>query len=260
MSFIFSDMQTLTAATTIQTAYRSYKATQERYQEVAVTIIQSLCRGRQAHLMLKQLQPTSQSIIVIDAKNSGLNWQEVSTAIEAIADKELKDDEGWVRASAYVQEDYFSGASIDPGLSCPEAILLAKIGKEIIGFIITAKREENEDDPWSLPSNTGYVAYLAVDSKFKRYGIGTKLMLAAMDKTKQIGKRYLTLEYIAEGKGVDIKRGKTKTRFYNSFSSRFGIPMKEKGNVMVSYKLHVHPYYDLQNVDFSLIKQSDILI
>jgi ribosomal protein S18 acetylase RimI-like enzyme len=223
-------------------------------QEVSATKIQSIFRDYKARLKLKQLQSArSKSVTIIDAKDAGMNWHEVRLAINTIAKNELKDDEGWVSAADYVKEEYFNGTSIAPGLSSPETILLAKASEKIIGFLITAKRKEKGF--WSSPPDTGYVAYLAVDSKIKKSGVGTKLMLAAMNKTKQLGKRYLTLEYIAKGLKVDEIRGKAKIGFYNSFSTKFGIPMKEKGNTCVTRQLHVHPYYDLQGVDFSSIKQ-----
>lgn len=228
----------------------------ERKKTLAAVKIQSVYRGYKARLILKNLQSIrSKSCTIVDAKDSGMEYHDVLAAINTLAKKELKDDEGWISASNYVKKKYFNGIFIAPGLSSPETILLAKAGKEIIGFIITAKREDDEDSLSSFLSDTGYVAYLAVDSKVKRSGVGTKLMLAAMNQTKQLGKRYLTLEYIAKGLGVDENRGKAKIGFYKSFSSRFGIPMKEKGNVRVTRQLHVHPYYDLRDVDFSLIKK-----
>ncbi|MBY0529338.1 MAG: GNAT family N-acetyltransferase [Rhabdochlamydiaceae bacterium] len=197
----------------------------------------------------------SKPILVVDAKDSGMKWQDVANAVKTLAEKELKDDEGDVRASDYVKKEYFKGVSIAPGRSSPETILLATIGKKIIGFIITAKKNEDRSCFWFRPSDTGYVAYLAVDSKFKKSGIGTKLMLTAMNKTKQLGKRYLTLEYIATAQpGWDKDRCKAKIGFYNSFSTRFAIPMEEKNNMEVSRRLHVHPCYDLQDIDFDSLK------
>ncbi len=221
---------------------------------VAAIILQCIMRGQQARWELTQIK--FESITIVDAKDSGLEWLEVDRGISTIARKELKDDEGIFGASSYVQKNYFRDIPIEPGLRSPEFILIAQAANAIVGFIITGKRvttEADEDDPYSLSADTGYVAYLAVDSTIKRSGIGTKLMLAIMRKTKEMGKRYLTLEYIAKGAGVDQKRGEAKIEFYNSFTKRFGIPMNEKGNHWLSRQLHVCPFYDLQNVDFRVI-------
>ncbi len=129
---------------------------------------------------LKQKCLESKSITIIDAKDSGMKSDEVWWAIEDIAKKELKGSQGWVSASDYVKDEYFSGVSIVPGISSPEAIFLAKVDDKIAGFIITAKRKDGDDSFYSLPSDSGFVAYLAVDSKNVRSGVGTKLMLAAM--------------------------------------------------------------------------------
>ncbi len=239
-----------------QTKLKELRKKREQ-QEVAVTNIQSAFRVYKARLALQQLQLTAsvKPITIVDARDSGMEWSEVHDAVRIIANRELRrEDEGWFSASDYIKEEYFNGTSIAPGHTSPETILVAKTGKEIIGFIITAKRKEDENSVWPLPTDTGYVAYVAVDSKNKKSGVGTKLMLAAMNKTKQLGKRYLKLEYIAAGLGVDENRGKAKTGFYRSFSRKFGIPMNEKGNLFVGGQLHVFPYYDLQDVNFSLIK------
>lgn len=74
-----------------------------------------------------------------------------------------------------------------------------------------------------------------------------------MSKTKELGKRYLTREYIAEGLGVNKQRGHAKMGFYNSFTTKFGIPMGKKDSWVIR-QLHVHPYYDLKDVDFGVIK------
>jgi hypothetical protein len=192
------------------------------------------------------------AIRIVDAKDVGMSWEEVRNAIDTIARKELKGDEGMISPWSYVKEEYFIGGSIEPGPSSPESILLAVSNNTIVGFIITRKSEEEREGEFTyaaLPADTGYVAYLAVDSDCKRSGAGTKLMLAAMYKTKQIGKRYLTLEYVSEGLGVDKTRGRAKKEFYNSFAKRFSIPTQEKGNVVISRQWHIHPYYDLRDVD-----------
>lgn len=244
------------AAIKIQSSYRRHLAQTKlkklQLQEVAATKIQSVYRGYKARLALRQPRSTYsvKPLTIVDARDSGMEWQDVRTAVRTIANKELKDDEGWVPASNFIKEEYFKGIPIAPGASSPETILLAKVANDIVGFIISARRED-KGLFLAIPADTGYVAYLAVDSTIKRSGVGTKLMLAAMCKTKELGKRYLTLEYIAVDLGVNKQRGRAKIGFYNSFTTKFGIPMEERNKWP---SLHVHPYYDLKDVDFGVIK------
>jgi ribosomal protein S18 acetylase RimI-like enzyme len=226
-------------------------------EEEAAIRIQRLFRGHRARLMCTELNSVP-AIRIVDAKDAGMGRRHIESAIDAIAGKELQDDIGMISPWSYVKEEYFTGAPIKPGASSPELILLAMKKATVVGFIITRKSKELKEGDFfayaALPADTGYVAYLAVDSDCKRSGAGTKLMLAAMKKTKELGKRYLTLEYIAKGVGVDKTRGKTKEKFYNSFATRFGIPTEEKGNMVVDRQLHVRPHYDLQDVDFDALR------
>lgn len=192
---------------------------------------------------------TTMHIEVIEAKNSGMQREEIENAIRAISSKELEDEIGWVTPSDYAR-DYFNSEKT-PSLE----ILIAKdssIKSQIMGFIIlTTKwgfnKKKNTQDLL-------FVAYLAVDSSKKRSGVGTKLMLSAMCKTKELGKRYLALEYIAFGNNVNEKRGNAKIEFYNSFTTRFKIPTTLKDWFLSNRQVHAVPYYDLKDLNLPKAK------
>lgn len=107
-------------------------------------------------------------------------------------------------------------------------------------------------------SNAEDIVYLAVDSQSEKSGIGTKLMLAAMKKTKELGKRYLTLEYITVDNHIyagetreEIKQKINKrATFYENIAKKLGIP---KGNyfdyIAIDGRVHEFCYYDLERFD-----------
>jgi predicted N-acetyltransferase YhbS len=197
-------------------------------------------------------EPSLDSVAIMDAREAGMNHEEVAAVVTAISEKELASDIGWVHPSQFVKEKYFIKETLKPSLSTPEFILLAKIEKRVVGFLITSRKKLHRgDDDYQKKLCSVDVAYLAVESSFKRLGIGTKLMLSAMAKAKALGKRYLTLEYIAGGLGVKEELGATKIAFYGRFTSRFGIPT-ERAHLTVCRVLHVFPYYDLEECDFNV--------
>lgn len=189
-----------------------------------------------------------ETVTIIDARDSGMKCDEIRKAIQNIVEKELKNDEGRTSVSSYIKEEYFKGSAVRPGSSSPETILLAKVDNKIVGFIITELGKRR------IRADTGYIAHLAVDSTSKRLGVGTKLMLAAMRKTKELGKRYLTLEYIAESQGINEQRCLARKNFYDSFTTKFGIRMEES-SVEVDRQLHVRPCYDLEDVDSNVSRE-----
>lgn len=193
---------------------------------------------------------TVQDITIVDAKESGIKREDIRKIISNIASKELEGSKGVFNPECYVEDEYFEGPERSRLSLMPEAILLAKNANKFIGFIITSAKSQHHKTECNVPDNTSFVSYIAVDSAAKRAGVGTKLMLAAMLKTKQLGNQYLAVEYIAVGLGVDKKIGETRIEFYNSFSKRFGIPKKVGQHILSSRKLHVFPYYDLKNFDF----------
>ncbi len=198
---------------------------------------------------LQKWIPTVEHIVVVDAKNSGMQREDVESAIRALSSKELEDDIGWITPSDYARDYFNSGKT--PSLE----ILIAKdasIKSQIMGFIIlTTKwgfnKKKNTQDLL-------FVAYLAVDSSKKRSGVGTKLMLSAMCKTKDLGKRYLALEYIAFGNNVNEERGNAKIEFYKSFTTRFKIPMILKDWFLSNRQVHAVSYYDLKDLNLPRAK------
>lgn len=238
------EKQRTTAAVKIQNCYRKFLAKKK------LKALKNANSERLKVLLIEEKQQhdnIAKSVTIVDAKDAGIKYEDVKTAIGTITSKELKEDEGDLAVTSYVDRNYFEGKPIAPGRGAPETILLAKASDKVVGFLITLKHEQTEDS--SILADACYVSYLAVDSTFKRYGIGTKLMLAAMRKTKELGKRYLTLEYI-----IDQERGQAKKKFYSSFKTRFGIPTEERNNIMLARKIHAYPYYDLQNVDVNSLK------
>lgn len=219
---------------------------EQQQKTILATKIQSVFRGYKSRLRSSAL-----FVKIVDAKDSGISCENIRQTIKTLTEKELKHDVGMFAPAIFIRNEYFEKSQMAPGAYTPETILLALFKKNVIGFIITAKRRESK-----LTADTGDVAYLAVDSTRKRAGIGTLLMLAVMRKTKELGKRYLTLEYIAEGSHVTEERGKAKIEFYNSFSTKFGIPMEESQHWLCRSELHIHPLYDLKDVDFDSIEKS----
>lgn len=187
---------------------------------------------------VKRRMHYDENLIISNARDSGIGMRNVQMAISNISRAELVQDIGDNEPVSYVDKAYFNGTT-----SQAENIILALFGSRIVGFIITTNQS----------ANTSYVAYLAVDSTAKKCGIGTKLMLAAMESTQELGKRYLTLEYIKGGL-LNEERSLAKERFYNSFSQKFGIPMKEIGETLIHTESHIYPRYDLRNIDFNNIE------
>lgn len=179
-----------------------------------------------------------ENFYIIDAKDSGYPYRSVDLAISNLVKNELVEDVGETEPREYVT-DYLVKQS-----EKVENIFLAIAGHKIVGFLIKIH----------LEADTSYVTYLAVDSTIKKKGIGTQLMLTAMARTQELGKRYLTLEYI-EGGHLNPKRSEAKRAFYNSFSSRFKIQTSEKDNTVVQDIHHIHPYYDLKGIDFNKLNK-----
>jgi len=184
-------------------------------------------------------------ITIIEARNidkEELNQRDhqefLARCIFVIASKELDEEQSSRPASCFLDDLYFKGNS-----RIIETIIVAKTRHDIIGFIIVQKTPYSKD--------TSHVIYLAVDSEKKKSGVGTTLLLTAMYKTKKLGKRYLTLQYIASG--INEAREQTKIGFYNSFYNKFGIPTKETEKVYEEKKLYVDLQYDLDEIDFPKI-------
>ena len=180
-------------------------------------------------------------VTIVDAKDSGMKFETIRAAVDDIQKKELREDTTSLSASYYVKESYFTGKNEKNDLFHTRAILLAKVANDVVGFIIMNRNNE------LVERITENIAYLAVDSSIKKSGVGTKLMLAAMQKTKEFGKRFLVLEYIPEGKRITPERGKAKTEFYNSISKKFKIPMDSsprKGFEQTTTRL----VYDLKEI------------
>lgn len=214
-------------------------------EKYAITKIQNAIRIYNACRQLKNLR--SQSITIVDAKDSGKPYLDIWRSVWDL-EKELKEDKGIVEPTDYITKEYFNGSHIEPGLASPDTILLAKKDNDIVGFIITAKKEKTLLGP--LPEDTCYVAYLAVDAIVKDSGIGTKLMLNAMQKAKEQGKNYLILTYLDKGQGLTEARCLAKKQFYHSFTKKFQIPMEIKLKVYCSRQRNVVVSYDLRNIDF----------
>lgn len=216
----------------------------------ATTIIQKIYRGYKVRKLLSHSNLTSgKHLMIVDAKYSGIYRNKILAAIERITTNELGDTLGDVHPRSFIRKEYFKGKKITPSGSTPETILIAKKGKDILGFLITAKK--NPKLSWYLtPYNeTCYVSYIALDSTEKGKGIGTQLMLAAMDKTKKLDKRYLALEYITAGFGQYNERGDAREKFYNNLSFKFGITHKQNKIYDVPNQTHVRISYDLKNLN-----------
>lgn len=90
----------------------------------------------------------------------------------------------------------------------PKGFLVAEIGGEIVGYLIGIVR-------WG---NIGHVLAIAVDESYRREGVGSALMINALDRLKRNGASRIKLEVRASNK--------TAQEFYDSlgFESREVIP------------------------------------
>eukprot|EP00904_Undaria_pinnatifida_P007424 jgi/Undpi1/3811/HiC_scaffold_16.g07180.m1 len=71
----------------------------------------------------------------------------------------------------------------------PGLCFVAKAGERTVGSIVCKAERELEDDPY-----TGYIAMLAVDTAFRKHGIGTSLALKAIEAMRDLGCEEVVLE------------------------------------------------------------------
>lgn len=210
-----------------------------------------------------QIQPQlDQNITIIDAKDSGMEYEEIRQQICDISSRAFQGEPGnW--PEIYLKKEYFNGESLLAKGFCPETILLAKNNTKIIGFLITEKKQDSLFEYQSKKNkyttfNTTHVAYVATDPEFKGHHIGTKLMLSTMLKTQHISKQYLTLTYKIYPEEINPtstqkQLSEARIKFYNSLTSKFGIPMKERHPYYEGGSEHISPYYNVENIDFDSI-------
>ncbi len=106
--------------------------------------------------------------------------------------------DGWEPDTEEIRKDYSKQNS---------ALLLFKIAKiagQAVGYVILREDYDNE--------NSTYIPFIAVKTSEQRKGIGTSLMRQAVDKTKALGKKILTL--YCEEKNII---------FYAQIASKFDI-------------------------------------
>ncbi|CAM9173358.1 unnamed protein product [Ectocarpus sp. 4 AP-2014] len=71
----------------------------------------------------------------------------------------------------------------------PGLCFVAKAGDRTVGSIVCKAEREVEDDPL-----TGYIAMLAVDTSFRKHGIGTALASKAIEAMRDLGCEEVVLE------------------------------------------------------------------
>lgn len=158
------------------------------------------------------------SFRIEEARNSGLAQARVQWAINTLTKQELSGEIGQIEPSRYVTREYFENTLPETsGIYDPFAknILLAMQDQTVIGFLISKVQPDDK-----TKKHVYYVHYLAVNSRSKRGGVGTQLMLTAMNKAKTLGLR-LNLEFT---------HSVIKSDFYRSFTSRFAIPFDYEFN------------------------------
>ncbi len=147
-------------------------------------------------------------IQIQDIKESGMSYENIRRVIDNISEDPFAAVDR--PPSNYLRRFDIDFKCDDPAVN----IFLAKIGSDIVGFIIT--------DSYVLGKDCDFeVKYVVVDSKIQKSGIGTKLMFAAMMKARKLGYEYLRLNYYI-GKGEKKEYWASRVEFYNSFY-RYGI-------------------------------------
>lgn len=101
----------------------------------------------------------------------------------------------------------------------PEQFTVAKDSKgEIQGYVVATPNQDK----------TTYVSYIAVDKHLEKQGVGTGLMVAALEKAKREGMRRLTVEFRQPLAGFYEKVGsRASTRFEIADTGTFykgGVP------------------------------------
>lgn len=202
------------AAITIQSHYRAYRARKK---------------------IIKQIE-VNKSLEIVDLKVApGYGVEEVQ-AIKKIEDAEL------VKEDALLLKVATQCILIS---NLPESIFLAKIKNEVVGFLVTQKYEEFGDNPKYTEHNTSMVVGVAVDSSVKRSGVGTRLMLATMKKTKELGKDYLMVYYVSgRHQGIDKKKCAMKNQFF-MHNSKFMPPEYINRKTTINRVSHTFIYFDL---------------
>ena len=74
----------------------------------------------------------------------------------------------------------------------PNLCLLAKLGGETVACIVS--KAELEHSPMGEAVYRGYIAMLAVNDKYRRYGIGTALVCRSIERMREIGCDEVMLE------------------------------------------------------------------
>ncbi|CAM9403681.1 unnamed protein product, partial [Hapterophycus canaliculatus] len=79
----------------------------------------------------------------------------------------------------------------------PGLCFVAKAGERTVGSIVCKAERELEDDPL-----TGYIAMLAVDTAFRKHGIGTALASRAIEAMRDLGCEEVVLETEVTNQGA----------------------------------------------------------
>jgi len=188
-------------------------------------------------------------ISIVHLTKTDIVYERIFDAVHRITHRELFDTVG-----IYEPVHYFEREHAVPS----DAIFLAQAAGQILGFLIMTNTKNSDFDAWIPHKEMTHVAYLAVESECKKLGIGTQLMLTAMRRTKELGKNYLTLEYIKDHMFFREKRMDTRTRFYYSFI-RKGIPLKEHHEFFCC-SCHAFLSYDLRNVSLRMLMGKEIFM
>lgn len=118
----------------------------------------------------------------------------------------------------------------------PLQFLIAKSSENILGFLFLFVQEVGFREKIPSPQ-TLFIPWLAVDPTSHRRGIGTLLMHGAMEKTKDLGRRYLCLTFESKNPYKTEEENRKINTFYESFRKNEGIPIllldqKQRGNVI----------------------------
>ncbi|HEY2811432.1 MAG TPA: GNAT family N-acetyltransferase [Rhabdochlamydiaceae bacterium] len=163
-------------------------------------------------------------------RRSGLSREEINSAVKRIAQQELY----LLSKDRYLTKEYYEKSSLPDDVLHLENALLVTAGKQIIGFLMAQILQQDTNE--ELIISNYYIISLAIDSHFKKSGLGTQLLLTAMSKAHAL-KMPLELAYYAGG---DELPEKIRAAFYESFTPKFGIPMHlmdEEGDCIAAWNL-----------------------
>lgn len=97
----------------------------------------------------------------------------------------------------------------------PNLCFVARVGERTVGSIVCKAEKEMDDDPY-----TGYIAMLAVDTTYRKHGIGTALASRAIEAMRDLGCDEVVLETeVTNGGALNLytKLGFSKNERLNKY-------------------------------------------